>query len=484
MPDVQIPGPQVPEVAPVQCRNFGLAFCVAGFRQAAGTEFRTICRTAAGAWQVLPAKSLYPVRNAISLPFAPDSLRQIVYSDRVFRQEKAMAKKSISDIEVAGQKVLMRVDFNVPLDGSGAITDDRRIRGAVPSIRSVIDRGGQLILCSHLGNPKAGEDLSAFSLRPAAERLAELLEQPVAFAADTVGEDAQQKVDALTDGGIVLLENLRFNPGEKAGDTDFSRKLAGFADIYCNDAFGTCHRKHASMVGVPAAMEGKPRVVGFLVQKEVQYLSDAIASPQRPFIAILGGKKVSDKIRVIENLLGICDKVLIGGAMAYTFALATDGKVGKSMVEPDRVELAKQLIAAGGDKLVLPLDTHCGDDFSGDCNKQVVPAGQIPDGYEGFDVGPETAKLYASMVAEAGTVVWNGPMGVFEMSPFDEGTRAVAQAIADSSATSIIGGGDSAAAIQQLGFADQVTHVSTGGGASLAMLEGEVFAAVELLDEA
>lgn len=395
-----------------------------------------------------------------------------------------MAKKSISDIEVGGRKVLMRVDFNVPLDSDCAITDDRRIRGAIPSIRSVIDRGGQLILCSHLGQPKEDEDASRYSLRPAAVRLAELLEQPVAFAEDTIGADAEAKVSALTDGAVVLLENLRFNPGEKKGDAEFSARLAAFADVYCNDAFGTCHRSHASMVGVPAAMEGKPRVVGFLVQKEIQYLSDAIASPQRPFVAILGGKKVSDKIRVIENLLGICDKVLIGGAMAYTFALAKGGLVGSSMVEPDRVELAKKLIASGGDKLVLPVDTHCGDDFSSDCNKQVVAAGEIPDGFEGFDIGPETARQYAEMVSTAGTVVWNGPMGVFEMSPFDEGTRAVAQAIADSSATSIIGGGDSAAAIQQLGFADQVTHVSTGGGASLSMLEGQVFPAVELLDEA
>jgi phosphoglycerate kinase len=395
-----------------------------------------------------------------------------------------MAKKSISDIEVSGRKVLMRVDFNVPLDSDCAITDDRRIRGAIPSIRSVIDRGGQLILCSHLGQPKEGEDPSRYSLRPAAVRLAELLEQPVAFAEDTIGADAEVNVSALTDGAVVLLENLRFNPGEKKGDAEFSARLAAFADIYCNDAFGTCHRSHASMVGVPAAMEGKPRVVGFLVQKEIQYLSDAIASPRRPFVAILGGKKVSDKIRVIENLLGICDKVLIGGAMAYTFALAKGGQVGSSMVEPDRVELAKKLIASGGDKLVLPVDTHCGDDFSSDCNKQVVAAGEIPDGFEGFDIGPETARQYAEMVSTAGTVVWNGPMGVFEMSPFDEGTRAVAQAIADSSATSIIGGGDSAAAIQQLGFADQVTHVSTGGGASLSMLEGQVFPAVELLDEA
>ncbi len=395
-----------------------------------------------------------------------------------------MAKKSIADVDVAGKTVLMRVDFNVPLDDQCNVTDDRRVRMAVPSIKSVIDRGGKLVLCSHLGQPKDGEDLAKYSLKPAAAVLASLLGKPVAFATDTVDADAVAKVGALKSGDVVLLENLRFNKGEKKGDAVFAGKLAGFADIYCNDAFGTCHRTDASMVAVPQAMVGKPRVVGFLVQKEVKYLSDAIANPKRPFIAILGGAKVSDKINVIRNLLTICDKVLIGGAMAYTFAVARGGKVGRSRVELDRVELAKELMAAGGAKLVLPVDTHCGDAFNGNCNKVVVKAGEIPDTFEGFDIGPETAKLYAAEVADAGTVVWNGPMGVFEMSPFDAGTRAVAEAIANSSSTSIIGGGDSAAAIQQLGFADKVSHVSTGGGASLSMLEGEKFAAVELLDEA
>jgi phosphoglycerate kinase len=395
-----------------------------------------------------------------------------------------MAKKSIADVDVSGKTVLMRVDFNVPLDDHGNVTDDRRVRMAGPSIKSVLDRGGRLVLCSHLGQPKDGEDQSRYSLKPAAEVLAGLLGKPVAFATDTVGADATAKVAALKAGEALLLENLRFNKGEKKGDPEFAAKLAAFADIYCNDAFGTCHRTDASMVAVPQAMAGKPRVVGFLVQKEVQYLSDAIANPQRPFIAILGGAKVSDKINVIKNLLSICDKVLIGGAMAYTFSLAKGGKVGKSRVEPDRVELAKELIAAGGDKLMLPVDTHCGDAFNGNCNKVVVKAGEIPDSFEGFDIGPETAKLFRAEVSKAKTVVWNGPMGVFEMPPFDEGTRAVAEAIAGSSSTSIIGGGDSAAAIQQLGFADQVSHVSTGGGASLSMLEGEKFAAVELLDEA
>ena len=395
-----------------------------------------------------------------------------------------MAKKSIADVNVAGKTVLMRVDFNVPLDDHSNVTDDRRVRMAIPSIKSVIDRGGKVILCSHLGRPEPGQDNSKESLKPAADVLSTLLGKPVAFATDAVDADATAKVAALKDGDVLVLENLRFYKGEKKGDAAFAAKLAGFADIYCNDAFGTCHRTDASMVAVPLAMVGKPRVVGFLVQKEIQYLSDAIANPQRPFIAILGGAKVSDKINVIKNLLNICDKVLIGGAMAYTFSLAKGGKVGKSRVELDKVELAKELIQIGGSKLVLPVDTHCGDAFNGDCNKVVVKAGEIPDTFEGFDIGPATAAQYAQELKNAKTVVWNGPMGVFEMPPFDAGTRIVAEAIANSSATSIIGGGDSAAAIQQLGFADKVSHVSTGGGASLSMLEGQKFAAVELLDEA
>ena len=407
-----------------------------------------------------------------------------------------MAKKSIADVDVAGKRVLMRVDFNVPLDENRNVTDDRRVRMAVPTIQSVLDRGGSLVLMSHLGRPK-GKVVADDSLRPAAEKLAELLGQPVAFATDTVGPDAQAKVGALQPGGIVVLENVRFAPEEELKDNAesttkdqraaklaFAERLASFGDIYCNDAFGTCHRPHASMYTVPSVMKDKPKTVGFLVEKEVKYLSDAIAKPARPFVAILGGAKVSDKIKVIENLLGICDQVLIGGAMAYTFSLAQGGKVGKSLVERDKVELAKQLIEAGGEKLVLPVDTHCGDEFKNpDCNKVIVPAGEIPDDFEGFDIGPKTAELYAGIVKKAATIVWNGPMGVFEVPPFDAGTKAVAEAIAASDAVSIIGGGDSAAAVQQLGFADQVSHVSTGGGASLEMLEGKAFEAVDVLDK-
>jgi phosphoglycerate kinase len=393
-----------------------------------------------------------------------------------------MPKKTIQDVSVAGKTVLMRVDFNVPLDDQRQVTDDRRVRMALPSIRSVIERGGRLILMSHLGRPKDAPD-AKYSLKPAADKLAELLGKPVHFATDTIGEDAHAKAAALQAGDVLVLENLRFHPGEKKGDAAFAETLAAMADIYCNDAFGTCHRKDASMLAVPQAMGDKPKVVGFLVEKEIQYLSDAVASAARPFVAILGGAKVSDKIQVIKNLLTICDQVLIGGAMAYTFSLAQGGQVGKSLVEPDKVELAKELLAVGGDRLVLPLDTHCGDAFSADCNKTVVPAGQIPADYQGLDIGPQTAERYAQIIQAAKTVVWNGPMGVFEMPPFDAGTRAVAEAVAQSQSTSIIGGGDSAAAIEQLGFATQVSHVSTGGGASLEMLEGKKFAAVAVLDD-
>ena len=397
-----------------------------------------------------------------------------------------MAKKTIADVNVAGKTVLMRCDFNVPLDDRLQITDDRRITEALPSIKSVLDRGGRVILMSHLGRPEGKDPVedAKFSLKPVATRLKEILGCPVHFAADTVGEDAKAKSKALKNGEVLLLENVRFNKGEKKGDPEYAAILAAMGDVYCNDAFGTCHRTEGSMVAVPNAMVGKPKVCGFLVEKEIAFLSDAIANPVRPFVAIVGGAKVSDKINVIQNLLAICDKVLIGGAMAYTFSLAMGGSVGRSRVEKDKVELAKELIASGGDKLLLPLDTHCGDDFKGTCNKQVVPAGKIPNegGWEGFDIGPATIAKYSDVIKSSKTVVWNGPMGVFEMPPFDAGTRAIADAIVASGATSIIGGGDSAAAIQEFGLADKVTHVSTGGGASLEMLEGKKFVAVELLD--
>ncbi len=399
-----------------------------------------------------------------------------------------MAKKSIADLDPAGRTVLVRVDFNVPQDDSGAITDDRRIRMALPTIKSIIDRGGKAVLMSHLGRPKGAAD-PALSLAPVAVRLGELLGKSVALATDTGGPDSAAKAAALPAGGVLVLENVRFNPGEKKGDDSaYVAGLAGLADAYVNDAFGTCHRTEASMYAVPKAMKaaGKPAVVGFLVDKEIKYLAEAVGQPKRPFVAILGGKKVSDKIAVITNLLSICDHVLIGGAMAYTFSLAQGGQTGKSLVEPDKVELAKELLIQGGDKLVLPIDTHCADDFSSAANKQIVKAGEIPEGFEGLDIGPKTARQYAEIIRAAGTVVWNGPMGVFEMPPFDAGTKAVADAVADATAAggvTIIGGGDSAAAVEQLGYAEKVSHVSTGGGASLEMLEGKAFETVAVLDD-
>jgi phosphoglycerate kinase len=406
-----------------------------------------------------------------------------------------MAKQTIADLDVANRRVLIRVDFNVPLkdtpDGK-RVTDDRRIRMALPTIRSVLDRGGSVVLMSHLGRPGGDGFEADYSLKPAAGVLKELLGRPVTMAPGVVGDDVAMIVkDSPTAGGVVLLENLRFHKEEKKGDEAFAQQLAGLGDAYCNDAFGTCHREHASMYGVPKAMkaDGKPAVCGFLVEKEIQYLSDTMASPDRPFVAILGGAKVSDKINVIDNLLTVCDKVLIGGAMAYTFSLAQGGAVGDSLVEQDKVDLAKSLMDKAGDKLVLPSDTNAADGFPKDAaaaerlDIQTVKAGEIPDGYEGLDIGPETAQAYARLVTDAKTVVWNGPMGVFEVPPFDAGTRAVAEAIADSGCTSIIGGGDSAAAIEQMGLADRVTHVSTGGGASLEMLEGKAFATVDVLDD-
>jgi phosphoglycerate kinase len=400
-----------------------------------------------------------------------------------------VAKKTVADIDPTGRTVLVRVDFNVPQDDSGGITDDRRIRMALPTIRSILDRGGRAVLMSHLGRPAGKGFEPPYSLAPVATRLAELLGRPVALASDTGGPDARAKAAALPAGGVLVLENVRFNKGEKKGDdAAYVAGLAGLADAYVNDAFGTCHRTEASMHAVPVAMKaaGKPAVVGFLVEKEIRYLAEAIARPQRPFVAILGGKKVSDKIAVIENLLSVCDHVLIGGAMAYTFSLAQGGRTGKSLVEPDKVELAKDLLAKGSGKLVLPVDTHCADAFSATATKRVVAAGAIPDGFEGLDIGPETARRYADIIRSAGTVVWNGPMGVFEMPPFDAGTRAVAAAVAEATtrgAVTIIGGGDSAAAVEQLGYADRVSHVSTGGGASLEMLEGKAFETVAVLDD-
>lgn len=395
-------------------------------------------------------------------------------------------KKLIADVDVSEKAVLVRCDFNVPLDEKGNILDDLRIRLAIPTIQNILDRGGRAVLMSHLGRPQGKPD-PLVSLRPVAERLGEILSLNCIVTEDVVGGDTASKVTTLSTGGVLLIENLRFHAGEKAGDPDFAARLANFGDIYCNDAFGTCHREDASMLAVPKAMAGRPRVAGLLVAKEINYLSEAIAKPHHPFLSIMGGAKVSDKINVIRKVLSSCDRVLIGGAMAYTFSLAQGGNVGNSLVERDKVDLASDLLNSAGEKLMLPIDTHCATGPNANAERMIVDAGRIPTGYGGFDVGPRTAKKFSELICHAKTIIWNGPMGMFEVSPFDAGTVEVAKAMVKATtagATTIIGGGDSAAAIAQLGLSDQVSHVSTGGGASLAMLEGQSFAAVDILDDA
>lgn len=402
-----------------------------------------------------------------------------------------MPKKTIDAVDVSGKRVLIRVDFNVPVKG-GQITDDRRIQAALPTIKSVIDRGGKAILISHMGRPEGTGYESKYSLEPVARKLSEHLGQPVAFPSqDCTDEAAASAISTMGDGDVVLLENLRFHKDEKDGNTDFAQKLAAYADVYVNDAFGTCHRDHASMVGVPKAMDGKPRVSGFLVQKEIQYLADALESPEKPFVVILGGAKVSDKLAAIENLLPKADDIIVGGAMAYTFLKAQGKEVGDSRVEADRIDDAKRAInlAAKLDaELYLPKDHVCGKDFDEDGGGDIeVFKDHIEDGFMGLDIGPETQAEFARVIRKAKTIVWNGPMGVFEWRPFRVGTEQIAKAIVDATehgATSIVGGGDSAAAIEQFGLADKVSHVSTGGGASLEMLEGKNFKAVDILDDA
>jgi phosphoglycerate kinase len=394
-----------------------------------------------------------------------------------------MAKKLVSDIDVRAKRVLMRVDFNVPVEG-GKITDNRRIAQALATIKNVIDRGGRLILMSHLGRPKGGPE-AKFSLEPAAKELSRLLDKPVAFAGDCIGPAVETQVAALADGQVLLLENLRFHKEEEKNDPNFARQLAKLADVYINDAFGTAHREHASTFGAAQALAGMPRAIGFLIQKELKFLGEAITHPARPFVAILGGAKVSDKINVIEQLLPKCDTLLIGGAMAYTFFLAQGKEVGKSLVERDKVELAKGLLAKAGGKIKLPLDNVISDKMTDDAVTQIVE-GNIPADKEGFDIGPKTRTAYKAEIAKAKTIIWNGPMGVFEKKPFAAGTQAIAEAVAEATAKNhaitIIGGGDSAAAIEQMGLADQVSHVSTGGGASLEFLENGHFSTLDILD--
>ena len=417
-----------------------------------------------------------------------------------------MAKKPISALDVKGKRVLMRVDFNVPIE-DGRITDDRRIRMALPSIRKLLAGGAKLILASHLGRPEGKGFEADGSLLPVAARLSALLGMPVAMAPDSVGPVAEAVAGSLAEGSVALLENVRFHaaetvidkakknpdgkltPEQAAAEKAYAEGLARLADVYVNDAFGTCHRKHVSMYAAAKLIKAKggAAAVGDLVEKELKFLGDAVNSPKRPFVAILGGAKVSDKLKVIEALLPKVDTLLIGGAMAYTFFLAQGKKTGKSLVQKDFVDTAKTLLDKHPGKIRLPIDTVVAAEMKAGSPSSVVE-GDIPDGLEGFDIGPKTAALYAAEVAKAGTVIWNGPMGVFEIPDFAAGTKAVAVALAEATKTSgtvsVIGGGDSAAAIEQLGLADQVTHVSTGGGASLEFLEGKPFATLEILDEA
>ena len=381
-------------------------------------------------------------------------------------------KKTIMDVDVAGKKILLRCDFNVPQDKeTGAITSDKRIVAALPTIKYLLDQGAAVIACSHLGKPK-GEWKEKLSLAPVAVRLSQLLGQEVIFAKDVVGEDAKAKAAALQGGQIMLLENLRFDPREEKNDPSFAKELADMAELYVSDAFGSVHRAHASTAGVAAFL---PAVSGLLVAKELEIMGGALNDPKRPFVAVLGGAKVSDKIGVINNLLEKADTIIIGGGMAYTFAKAQGGSIGKSLCESDKLDYALEMIEKAkknGVKLLLPIDTVAADNFSDDAKRMVVSTMAIPDDYEGMDIGPETTKLFCDAVKGAGTVVWNGPMGVFEFENFAAGTRAMAQALADSGAVTIVGGGDSAAAVEQMGFADKITHISTGGGASREFLEG------------
>ena len=381
-----------------------------------------------------------------------------------------LGKKTVEDIEVKGKKCIVRCDFNVPVK-DGVITDDKRIREAMKTVKYLKENGAKVILCSHMGRPK-GEFNMKYSLAPVAERISEILGCEVVMATDVIGEDAKAKAAALKDGDVMLLENLRFHKEEEKNAPEFAKALADFAEIYVNDAFGTAHRAHASTAGIADYL---PAVCGYLIQKEIDVMGKALNDPARPFVAILGGAKVSDKIGVIENLIDKVDSLVIGGGMAYTFFKAKGWSVGNSICEDDKVELAKELMAkaeAKGVKMLLPVDTVVGKEFKEDTEYMTVDSCAIPDAWQGLDIGPKSVELFSDAIKNAETVVWNGPMGVFEFEAFAVGTKAVAKAVAESGAISIIGGGDSAAAVELLGYADKMTHISTGGGASLEFLEG------------
>ena len=392
-------------------------------------------------------------------------------------------KKTIEDIQVKGKKVLVRCDFNVPLK-DGVITDENRLNGAMPTIKYLVDNGAKVILCSHMGKPK-GEAKPEFSLAPVAKRLSEMLGKEVVFAADdnVVGENAKKAVAEMKDGDVVLLQNTRYRKEETKNGEELSKELASLADMFVNDAFGTAHRAHCSTVGVTEYLS--PAVCGYLIQKELKFLGDAVETPERPFVAILGGAKVSDKINVINNLLEKVDTLIIGGGMAYTFLKAQGYTVGSSLVEEDKVEYAKEMLAKAtekGVKLLLPVDHRIAKEFK-DVEAVVTEDQNIPEGFMGLDIGPKTEAIYAEAIKDAKTVIWNGPMGVFEFENFNKGTIAVAKAMADSNATTIIGGGDSAAAVNILGFGDKMSHISTGGGASLEFLEGKVLPGIAALND-
>ena len=391
-------------------------------------------------------------------------------------------KKSVEDIDVSGKKVIVRCDFNVPQDENGAITDDKRIVAALPTIKYLLEHNAAVILCSHLGRPK-GEFKMKYSLAPVAARLTELLGQEVKLAKDVIGEDAKKMASELQCGQAMLLENVRFHKEEEKNDPAFAKELADMAEIYVNDAFGTAHRAHATTAGIADYL---PAVCGFLINKEISIMGKALANPVRPFVAILGGAKVSDKIGVINNLIEKCDTIIIGGGMSYTFMKAMGKEIGTSLCEADKLDLAKELMAkaeAKGVKLLLPVDTVCADRFAADATPVVYDAGALPADMMGLDIGPKTIALFSEAVKDAGTVVWNGPMGVFEFDAFAVGTKAVAKAIAESKAVSTIGGGDSAAAVEKLGFAAEMSHISTGGGASLEFLEGLELPGIACLED-
>ena len=402
-----------------------------------------------------------------------------------------MAKKTIEQVDVASRRVLMRVDFNVPLDDGAAITDDRRIRLALPSIQSVIERQGRLILISHLGRPQGAGYEAKLSLKPVADRLGELLGDVSVglVSGDCVSAEAAKAVSSLGDGQVLVLENLRFNSAEKTGDPAFAAQLAAYGDIYCNEAFGTAHRGDTSMVALPGAMNDKPKVAGLLLDREIRFLADTLAQSARPFVAVLGGAKVSDKLGAIQNLMDKVDVILIGGAMAYTFLEALGREVGSSQVQRGLLGQAQEIIdaaAASPVDLILPNDHVCGKQISRVTPVRVVGE-SIPQGWMGLDIGPETVGQYAQELNKAKTIIWNGPLGAFETPPFDVGSKQIAEVIVratEAGATSVIGGGDTAAAVEQFGLADGFTHISTGGGASLRMLEGKPFPSVDLLDDA